>query len=80
MIKDLGVDTSNCVTWDKSGTIILYKLLNTDNQWIKATLKDIKGTVTAFQAEAVDISNMQYDNIHFKLIRTDNDSVILRRI
>lgn len=31
MIKDLGVDTSNCVTWDKSGTIILYKLLNTDN-------------------------------------------------
>jgi hypothetical protein len=29
--KDLGVDTSNCVHWDKSGTIILYKLLNTDN-------------------------------------------------
>jgi hypothetical protein len=31
MIKDLGVDTSNCVNWDKSGTVILYKLLNTDN-------------------------------------------------
>ena len=27
----LGVDTNNCVTWDKSGTIILYKLLNTNN-------------------------------------------------
>ena len=30
-MKDLGVDTSNCIIWDKSGTIILYKLLNTDN-------------------------------------------------
>ena len=30
MIK-LDVDTSNFVRWDKSGTVILYKLLNTDN-------------------------------------------------
>lgn len=30
-MKNLSVDRSNCIFWDKSRTIILYKLLNTDN-------------------------------------------------